>query len=84
MEKKQKSYGQQIVVLTAGFVYVGDVERNGDMLFITRARNIRRWGTTKGLGELCNGPLETTILDECGDVIAPMNSVIHLMQCTGF
>jgi hypothetical protein len=29
---------------------------------------IRRWGTTKGLGELVNGPLSGTVLDRAGEV----------------
>ena len=42
--------GTQIVVLDRGFVYVGKVTFQGDLLRIENARNIRGWGTTKGLG----------------------------------
>lgn len=76
--------GQHIVVLDRGFVYVGNVRINGDFLHITDAKNVRHWGTKNGLGELRNGPLKETKLDEIGDVIAPMRALIHLVPCKGF
>ena len=38
------------------------------MVILTDARCIRRWGTTKGLGELVNGPTRETALDPAGTV----------------
>lgn len=76
--------GQHIVVLDRGFVYVGEVEIKGDFLYLTKASNIRYWGTENGLGELVKGPLRETKLDKVGDVIAPMKSLIHLIPCKGF
>lgn len=76
--------GQHIVVLDRGFVYVGNVAREGDFLRITGARNIRHWGTKQGLGELINGPLAETQLDNVGVVLAPMRVLIHLIPCNGF
>ena len=75
---------QQIVVLDRGFVYVGNVTIRDGWVNIQNARNIRVWGTTKGLGELRNGPLKDTILDDCGIVLAPLKSLIHLISCKGF
>ncbi len=85
-EAKQKpvEMGQNIVVLDRGFVYVGDVTIDGDFATITNAKNIRYWGTKKGLGELTNGPLAETKLDEIGIVKAPMRAVIHFVPCKGF
>jgi len=83
-EKDQAVSGQNIVVLDRGFVYVGTVKLNGDFVHITDAKNIRAWGTTKGLGELRNGPVSSTKLDEVGEVIAPLRAVIHFIPCTGF
>ncbi len=74
--------GTQIVVLDRGFVYIGKVEITKDFVIIGNARNIRRWGTTKGLGELIGGPVKDTILDDCGTVKAPMKAVIHFIQCS--
>ena len=76
--------GQNIVVLDRGFVYVGDVSRDGDWLRITNAKNIRYWGTKNGLGELRDGPKAETKLDLVGEVLAPMRAVIHLVPCKGF
>jgi hypothetical protein len=60
----------QIVVLHRGFVFVGDVDRsNANEIVIHDAKNVRRWGTTKGLGELAqSGPLSNTKLDEAGTI----------------
>ena len=76
--------GQNIVVLDRGFVYVGNVTRDGDFLRVANAKNIRFWGTKKGLGELRNGPLAETKLDDIGEILAPMRALIHLVPCKGF
>ena len=72
--------GVNIVVLERGFVYVGYVRLAGDFLYITQAKNIRRWGTSKGLGELSNGPLSSTAIDTVGDIKAPVRALIHLIK----
>jgi hypothetical protein len=78
------SYSQgakkQIVVLDRGFVYVGDVSIDRDFVVIEHAKNIRVWGTTKGLGELRGGPLSNTTLDDVGTVRAPVRALIHLID----
>jgi hypothetical protein len=76
--------GQQIVVLDRGYVYVGNVTIEGDLVKLENARNIRYWGTSQGLGELRNGPLSTTKIDVAGEVLAPLKSVVHFIQCKGF
>ena len=54
----------RIVVADRGWVFVGNVEEHDDKsVTITNCRNIRRWGTTKGLGELQSGPTEKTRYD---------------------
>jgi hypothetical protein len=70
----------KIVVLDRGFVYVGHTEIDGDFVKITRAKNIRIWGTSKGLGELVNGPLSGTKLDDVGAVQAPLRALISLID----
>jgi hypothetical protein len=75
-------HGKQIVVLSHGFVYVGDVSIDGEWCKIANASNVRRWGTSKGLGELAaNGPLKQSVLDPAGTVQAPMSSVVALIAC---
>lgn len=76
------NHGLQIVILDRGFVFVGDVSEDGGWLLIKNAKNIRRWGTSRGLGELAaRGPLADTKLDDSGTVRAPMRAVIGLLQC---
>ena len=75
MDKKCVLTGTAIVVLDRGFVYVGKVTVEGDWCLIEKAQNIRVWGTTKGLGELVNGPTNYTKLDIVGNVSAPMRAV---------
>jgi hypothetical protein len=70
----------KIVVLDRGFVYVGAVKMDGDFVVIGNAKNIRVWGTTKGLGELVSGPLSGTKLDRVGTVRAPMRALISLID----
>ncbi len=59
---------KRIVVLQRGWVVVGDLDRSqAPQLMLENASVIRRWGTTKGLGELAlNGPLKETVLDAAG------------------
>jgi hypothetical protein len=72
----------QIAVLDRGFVYVGLCRVEDGVLVITRARNVRRWGTSAGLGELAaKGARQDTKLDTSGTVRAPLTSVIHLIDC---
>lgn len=71
----------RIIVLDRGFVYAGDVAIDGDWMTIRNAKNIRRWGTSKGLGELAaNGPLRNTALDDAGTVRAPLRAVIATLD----
>lgn len=76
--------GQHIVVLDRGFVYVGETSEEKGWLKISKARNIRVWGTKNGLGELRNGPLKDTVLDECETVLVPQRAIISLIPCRGF
>lgn len=76
-----KDYGYSIVVLSHGFVYVGDVSLVNDELIIGRPLNVRQWGTTKGLGQLAvEGPQKDTVLDRCGNIFAPKLALIHIMK----
>jgi uncharacterized protein YunC (DUF1805 family) len=59
----------KIVILQRGWIMVGKLERNGYDCKLHNASVIRSWGTTKGLGELVNGPLSATKLDKCHGVV---------------
>jgi hypothetical protein len=82
MSTGMTSTGMTIVVLDRGWVYVGRCRQEGTNLIIEDAKNIRRWGTTQGLGQLAlEGAQPNTILDPVGTVIAPMRAVIHQIVC---
>lgn len=59
----------KIVILQRGWVMIGRFSRDGDMCTLTDASVIRRWGTTKGLGQLAvEGKQPNTVLDSAGEV----------------
>lgn len=80
----KKNLGKQIVAADAGFVYVGDCFWDGDFLRIENAKNIRVWGTTRGLGELVNGPLGQTVYDSAGTCLIPKGRVVLFLQAEGW
>lgn len=53
----------RIVILQRGWIYVGVFSKKGAQCFLDNGFNLRVWGTTKGLGELIDGPLKDTKLD---------------------
>ena len=55
----------KIVVLQRGWIFIGRFERIENNCKLYNAYNLRFWGTTKGLGELVDGPTSTTKLDKC-------------------
>jgi len=60
----------KIVVLQRGWVLIGRFKRGGDRCTLSNASVIRRWGTTKGLGELADeGPKQDTLLDKCHGLV---------------
>ena len=65
---------KSILVLWYGWVLVGEYLPKDKTL--KNAQVIRRWGTTKGLGELRDGPTRETILEPLGDVSIPQKPLI--------
>ena len=61
-----QEYRWSIVLLDRGWVFVGKLsyDESGSGV-LTNAANIRRWGTTAGLGEIQHGPTSKTVLDPC-------------------
>lgn len=55
----------KIVVLQRGWVMIGRLERIGSDCKLHNSFNVRRWGTTQGLGELASkGKQKDTLLDK--------------------
>lgn len=62
------SKGRYIVIGNRGNVVVGDLTIIGATGYLKNASVIRRWGTTKGLGQLAiEGATPDTIVDSCGE-----------------
>lgn len=73
---------KQIIVAQRGWVFVGEVSTEGEQVKIENASCIRRWGTTKGLGELAqNGPRPNTVLDSMGTVRLHSLAVVASIDC---
>jgi hypothetical protein len=68
-----------ILVAQAGWVFVGTLAKGlvSSVVVLDKAACVRKWGTTRGLGELAlSGPTKETMLDPCGTVELPLASVL--------
>lgn len=73
---------KMIVILPRGWVCLGDFSDDGTWGYLENAHVVRRWGTTKGLGELAkNGPTASTILDATPKQRFPLSAVINMIEC---
>lgn len=72
-----------ILILQRGWVVVGDLtEDSAEKVRLENASVIRRWGTTKGIGELAlGGPQKSTVLDPCGVVEAHPQAIVLRIPC---
>ena len=88
-EKNPIHLGKQIIVVEAGFVYVGDCtigtpfHGHAGFVEVTDAKNLRGWGTKRGLGELASGPTKTTEADDCGFLAIPYDKILLFIKVTG-
>lgn len=75
MRRECITSGFGIIVADRAHVFVGNYymsENDEQFIHLTGASIIRRWGTTKGLGQLAKeGPTSNTVLD-------PMNAPVYL------
>lgn len=71
---------KQIVIAQRGWIFVGDVTRAENEVVIENAAVVRRWGTTRGLGQIASeGPTPSSILDPCPTVrIHPLSVVASM------
>lgn len=71
-----------IVILHRGWVVMGDFREDNGWGVLENASVVRRWGTSKGLGELAEkGPQEQTILDPTPPQRFPLSAVINTIEC---
>lgn len=73
----------RIVVLQRGWVYVGNFSKAAGECVLENASCVRRWGTSKGLGELVKGPLPNTVLDAAGTVRFHELAVVNMIDVDG-
>lgn len=73
----------RIVVLQRGWVAIGHYHRQGEEIRLTNASIVRRWGTSKGLGELRDGPTASTQLDPIGTLRAHELTVVFDVEVDG-
>ena len=73
----------KIVILQRGWIMVGRLERKSSDYKLFNASVIRKWGTTKGLGEIADGgPTASTELDSCnGTVQFDYLTVVATIDC---
>lgn len=69
ISNEPKNSNIKIVILQRGWAFIGRWVEDGDNCALDNAYCIRRWGTTKGLGELAlEGKKSNTTLDKAGRV----------------
>lgn len=74
---------RRIVIAQRGWVFVGDFSQDGDAITLANASVIRRWGTTKGIGQLAKeGATSGTILDPCGTVRFHQMTIVAIIDVT--
>jgi hypothetical protein len=74
---------KQIVILQRGWVVVGDFAQSGSQCSIKNGHVVRRWGTTKGLGELATeGPRTNTVLDPIPEMTFHELTIVGRLACS--
>ena len=77
-----------IFILDGEFVYLGkgkkiDCPLLGNSILIEEAYNIRRWGTTKNIGQLATeGKQDETLLDYTGTITVPVGRILQVLEMT--
>ena len=72
----------KIVILQRGWVFIGNFSQDGQNCKLENAYNIRRWGTSAGLGELASeGRNPETKLDKVGTVSFHELTSVALIDC---
>lgn len=71
----------QIVVLNNRWIVIGDVTIENQIVTITNCHCIEYWGTSKGIGELCDGPKPTTRLRKQGITTVHILCVTQMIKC---
>lgn len=82
MADEQSKSPVKIVILQRGWIAVGRHSQNGSECILDNAAIIRRWGTTKGLGEIAkNGPTASTVLDTAPRITYHELTAVATIDC---
>ena len=74
---------KHIVILQRGWVLVGDFSQDGSQCAVRNGSVVRRWGTTKGLGQLAtDGPTANTILDPVPETSFHELTIVAKLKCS--
>ena len=72
----------KILVLQRGWVAIGRHAKDGTEHVLTDASIVRRWGTSKGLGQLAAGGVTAaTVLDKVGTIRAHELATVLVIDC---
>lgn len=72
----------KIVILQRGWVFIGKFSQEDQNCKLENAYNIRRWGTSEGLGELAlKGKQAETKLDKVGTVSFHELTTVAVLDC---
>lgn len=72
----------KIVVLDRGYVVMGNVSFQDEYVVIDNCSCVRRWGTTKGLGQLASeGKQSETVLDAQPKTTVHKLQVVQMIDC---
>jgi hypothetical protein len=72
----------KIAILQRGWIFVGRFKKVGSDCSLENAHCIRQWGTTKGIGELVDGPTSKTVLDKCDTVRFHEMTIVALLDAS--
>lgn len=72
----------RIVIAQRGWIFVGEYNKTGEIVSISKGHVVRRWGTTKGLGELATeGKKRNTVLDPTPTIEMHELTVVATIRC---
>jgi hypothetical protein len=82
VSSKKQEIDVRIVVIDNRFVAVGVYEPGSAESTLSNAAIVRRWGTTKGLGQIAEGgPTENTVLDPAPTMHVNNSRVLYTVKC---
>jgi len=73
----------QIVIVKSGWIFIGYVEHDADVITIKNADVVRSWANKKGIGGLSIPEYknEYTLDKVCGNIHVPYSSVLACIDC---